>query len=142
MIEGLFRNPGLLKAPRTGGCNSVYGKSESLPVLEVEPPASKQGPKRQSFYIICLYLTELEHNQPTGSRYLIIKELGFEDHIYYGFWDLIPQLLGIWTLWATAPVGYHLQTQRHALRDGHGAPVLKRSSSPGASKSPLLRNHT
>ena len=29
-------------------------------------------------------------NIPRGSRYLIIKELGLEDHDYYGSWGLSP----------------------------------------------------
>ena len=28
-------------------------------------------------------------NPPNGSKYLITKDLGPEDHIHYGFWDLI-----------------------------------------------------
>ena len=28
---------------------------------------------------------------PRGSKYLIIKESGLKDHVYYGFWALIPQ---------------------------------------------------
>ena len=30
------------------------------------------------------------HVDPRGSSYLNIQELGLEDHIYYGFGDLIP----------------------------------------------------
>ena len=36
---------------------------------------------------------------PGGSRYLIIKELGLEDHDYYGFWGLNSEQYGTWNLW-------------------------------------------
>ena len=40
---------------------------------------------------------------PRGSKYLIIKELGLEDHDYYGFWGLSPESLGSGCYYSEGP---------------------------------------
>ena len=41
---------------------------------------------------------------PRGSRYLIMKELRLNSHIYCGLWDVSLQKLGLWTLCFLLPL--------------------------------------